>query len=449
MDYLAFTRHYRIGVDICYSYGLLPILLQHIVFWFTGPSFRPMIGCTVLVLVLTAIYFACLLEHLPAGRLWLVALVALSPTLLIVNPNWPYSVAVLSMLFAILFVLKDRLDIALAISTIGCFCVPSLPLVLTILLAFCIIFNWWKAQGRSFSTLVARLAPGAIVYAALAVLLGTVFGFRSLAATAIPLTGATYYKQSGLGGLGAFIDFLHPAGHSMKYYVAYYLGSPVTWFVLCTLFIFGLSLCVLFFVLRGRALDPSSTLIVVYSVVQAAFITVAYGTHGQHVLYDGLLASTALVGIASIPKTKMRNTALLVFILSGILAESSGAYKTLDAWRSTAPGPGTFGLYAGVGLAKDWSDVVQVSQHRKTLVLAYATGQHIYYPTIEEPDAWFMIPGLIYPAQENAILEQIRNADIVVEDGTSPSPIVTDKIRSALAAMHEIHPGGAYRFLEH
>lgn len=436
------AKHYRLGVDVYYSYGLLPVLLQHLVLVPFGRSYRPMLGCTLVVLVLNAFFWAALLEHLPARRRWLVTIVALSQLVLAVNPNWPYSLALLSMMFALLFVLKNRLDSALALSTVGCFCVPSLTLVLTVLIFLLILSTWWLTPGRSLSKLAALAFPGLLTYSALALLLGFVYGFPSLLATAIPLNGAHFYKEIGYTGFEAFLTFVHPAGYGMKYYIAYYIGSPVTWFCLCSLFLFGLSIHLLASVLKGRRLTPAASFVVLFSIVQFVFIFFVYGSRGQHGIYEGLLASATLVGISVLPGPRHRNIALTAFLAVGVVGESGAVYKTFREWRTTTRTPESLGLYADPGFVKELSKVVQLSQHRGTLMLGYATGIHIYYPTLEEPDAWFLQTGQLFPNQIQAIVDQINHADVVVEDLTSPSAAVSSdvSIQAALNAMQPAPP---------
>ncbi len=148
LDYLL-AKHFRLAVDTYYSYGLLPVLIQHLLFVEFGRGYWPLLGFTVISLVLMAAFWARLLRYMPPRKIWLVTIVALSPTLILVNPILPYCLVQLSMLFALLFVLEDRLDIALAISAVGCLSVPSLPLVLTALLLLLIVINWWVSTDRS------------------------------------------------------------------------------------------------------------------------------------------------------------------------------------------------------------------------------------------------------------------------------------------------------------
>jgi len=436
------ARHLRLGVDVFYSYGLLPVLLQHLVFLPFGRGFKPMLGCTLLVLVFNAIFWAALLEHLPPQRRWLLAVVALSQIIFLVNPNWPYSLAVLSMMFALLFVLKDRLDIALAVAAVGCFCVPSLTLVLTALIGLMIVANWWLHPNRRMATLAALLAPGAITYAAIGVLLGSVYSFPSLFATAFPLAGARFYKDIGYTGFNALLTFIHPAGYGWKYYIAYYTGSPVTWFVLCSIFLFALTVYSVAPLLKGRRLAPPVQFVVLYSIVQFVFVFFVYGSRGQHSIYEGVIAAATLVGISTLHEPRLRNAALGVFLVVGIMAETGAIYKTVNAWRTTVRSPDSLGLYADPAFIKELDKVVQLSRTHKTLMLGYATGIHNYYPTLEDPDAWFLQQWQLFPSQKQAIVNQIEQADVVVEVLTSQSAAVNSDphIQAALNAMQTASP---------
>ncbi len=439
------TKHHQLGVDIFYSYGLLPVFLQHLLFLVFGRSFKPMIGCTLVVLALNALFWAALLERLPPQRRWLASVALLSPIVLVVNPNWPYSLAVLSIMFALIFVLESRLDIAHAISAIGCFCVPSLTLLLFVLIGFTIAGGWVRSPARRARHLAAMLAPGVLTYAGLAVALACIFGYAPLAATAIPLNGSRFYKEAGYSGLGAFLTFFHPAGYGTKYYIAYYAASPVTWFVLCSLFLFAYTAACLPSLIKRIPLAPPATFVVLYSVLQFAFVFFIYGARGQHVLYEGLIAAATLVGISNLPRS--RTLALALFVVVGVAGETGTVYKAVAAWRTTAPSPVTFGLYADPGLARELAEIVEESRSRKTLVLGYATGIHNYYPTLEDPEAWVMQRGQLFPEQKKAITAQIEQADAVVEVLASQSPAVNSdpQFQAALNAMQLDRPRTYFR----
>ena len=151
LDYLL-DQHLRLGVDTFYSYGLLPVSIQHWLFVVFGRGYWPLIGCAIVTTVLTALFWARFLRSLPGKWIWLAAILAMAWTLNSVNPNLPYSLVQLSLLFALLFVLMGRLDISLAISAIGCWSVPSLPLVMAAALAAFLLIEWFTQSRRSVGT---------------------------------------------------------------------------------------------------------------------------------------------------------------------------------------------------------------------------------------------------------------------------------------------------------
>jgi hypothetical protein len=437
LEYLFFIKHYRLGVDVGYSYGLLPVLIQHLACLAGGLSFKPLIGCTLVVVVVSAVFWAALLMQLPPRREWLFTVAALSPLILPVNPKLPYSLAVLSIQFATLYLLKRRFDIALAIAAVGSLCIPSLPLVLTLLIGLWALADWWSNPDRSLRGLAALFAPAIGIYAALAALLSLVFGFASFSATALPIAGARFYRESGLSKFGAFLAFLHPAHMSTKYYIAYYVASPVTWFVLCSLFLVALAGRTAFLAVKGATPTAAEIVVVLFAVLQSVFVFFAYGVSDQHISFDAVLAAATLIGISTLPAKKARGIALTLFLCLGVLGEAGPAFKTILLWRSTAPQPGTLGLFAASDQAREWSDIVSGSRHGRTLMLGYAAGQHIYYPTIENPDAWFLHTPLLFPSQKQQLLDEIRQADTVVEYLQSWSNIVDadPDIHAAVAEM--------------
>jgi hypothetical protein len=415
IDYLL-ARHFRLAVDTYYSYGLLPVLIQHLLFNGFGRGYWPMIACTIVTLILMAGFWARFLRHFPEQKIWLAAVIAISPTLFLVNPNFPYSLVQLSMLFALLFVLEERLDIALAVSAVGCLSVPSLPLALTGLVLLLIVIDWWITSDRSAAYLTRRLAPGACTYVLLALILSFIYGCRSLLATALPILGMKFYKAVNYGGLTALMAFLHPAGRSFKYYFAYYLGTPVSWWVVSTilLFVFGaLSIATIF---RRRALDSTSSFITVCAILMAVFTFFAYGAPGQEIYYNPVLAAGVLLGLCSLPLGSFRKILLGAFIGLGMFGLASQVHATWTAWTNTRPSTETAGLYADSAWTAEWTDIVHISRKHKLFLLSYGTGEHHYFPTVETADTWFVRTGLLFPADKERLLEKIKDADVVVED---------------------------------
>ena len=110
--------------------GLLPVAIQHGLFVIFGRGYWPLLACAIVTLVLIALFCAQMLRFLPKGWIWIAAFVVFSRILNPVNPNLPYALVELSILFALLLVCCGHTDLALAASAIGCWSVPSLPIAL-------------------------------------------------------------------------------------------------------------------------------------------------------------------------------------------------------------------------------------------------------------------------------------------------------------------------------
>lgn len=416
LDYLV-DKHYRLGVDVGYSYGLLPVLLQHVLFVAFGRGYWPMVGCALATLLLMALFWDRLLRVAAPEWRWLAAIVVVSPIVLMVNPNFPYSLVIISLLFALLLVLQWRLDAALAVSAIGCLSVPSLPLVLAAAIAILIVVDWRRGGDRSVSVLARRFAPGVIVYVGIALLLAAVYGPASLLSTLLPLRGLEHYQAVNYGPLTSLMMFLHPEGAGLKYY----LFDRATWWVLSTalLFIFGIGAARA--MIGRRELDPRNVFLVLCAGLHAAFVFVVSGPPRQHGIYDPLLVAGVLVGLAGAWPQRWSRIALAAFIGLAVLGHENQVRSTMKAWKETRRGPLTAGLYASSAWTDAWSEIVRASANRKLLLLSYGSGVHHYYPSVHSPDVWFLMPGLVLPAQRERVLADVDASDVIVQalDGST------------------------------
>lgn|GEM_PF-3302856 len=409
-------RQLRLGVDAYYSYGLLPVWIQHLLFRVFGAGYGPLLGCTVVTIALMALFWALLLRHLPAERIWLLAIVALCPIVIWVNPNFPYSLVQLSMLFALWLVLESRLSAALAVSMVGCLSVPSLTLALSFFISLLIFANWWTEGERKLGALARQIAPGLVTYALGAALLAWVFGTSSFIASALPLLGMQFYKAVHYGTIGALLEFLHPSGQTLKYLILYYAGTPVTWWVLATLLLFYFGARSVRAVWAEKKIQPKHAVVLICAVMQAIFAFHGYGVPGQEIVYSPWLLAAVLVGASQLPHEIFRKGILILLAAIGLLGTAAQARRTLIDWRTSVKNADTANLYAHADWVKDWSDVLQLSQGSKLFLFSYGTGQHHYFPSIESPNVWFVRTGQMFPADKQRVLSQLQNAEIVVED---------------------------------
>jgi len=409
-------QHLRLGVDAYYSYGLLPVWIQHLLFRVFGAGYGPLLGCTVATIALMALFWALFLRHLPAERIWLLAIVALCPIVIWVNPNFPYSLVQLSMLFALWLVLENRLSAAFAVSMVGCLSVPSLTLVLSSFIFLLILANWWTERERKAGTLARQIAPGLVTYTIGAALLAWVFGTSSFVASALPLLGMQFYKAVHYGTIGALLEFLHPSGQSFKYLILYYAGTPVTWWVLATLLLFYFSVRSAKAVWAEKRIQPKHAVVLICALLQAIFAFHGYGVPGQEIVYSPWLLAAVLVGASQLQNQIFRKGIVFLLAAIGLLGTAAQARRTLIDWRTSVKNADTANLYAHADWVKDWSDVLQLSRDHKLFLFSYGTGQHHYFPSVESPSVWFVRTGQMFPADKQRVFLQLQSAEIVVED---------------------------------
>jgi hypothetical protein len=436
LDYLL-EKHLQLGVDTFYSYGLLPVLIQHLLFAAFGRGYWPLIACTIATLILTAGFWALLLRHFPKQLIWLISVIAMSPTLFQVNPNLPYSLVQVSMLFALLFVLEGRLDIALAVSVVGCLSVPSLPLVLTALLLLLILIDWRINSDRSAAYLIRQIAPGACAYVLLALILCLIFGYRSVVATALPVFGIKFYRTVHYTFFGSEMGFLNAERHGLKYYIEYFTATPLGWLIASILVLFVLGAQAIGAMIRDRAAEPSKAFVGLCAIIEGILVFFAYGPQGQHTLYDPILVAGMLVGISRLSPGRWRKVLLVTFVALGVLSQSALVRRTWLDWKETRPSLQSANLYAEPAWTEEWSKILEISKTKKVLLLSYGTGVHHYFPTIQTADVWFLRTGQLFPADKRRLLAKIQDADVIVEDLSGPTSAIDadEDIQSRLSSM--------------
>jgi hypothetical protein len=436
LDYLL-AKHFLLAVDTYYSYGLLPVLIQHLLFVGFGRGYWPLLGFTVISLGLMAAFWARLLRYMPPQKIWLVTVVALSPTLILVNPILPYCLVQLSMLFALLFVLEDRLDIALAISAVGCLSIPSLPLVLTALLLLLIVINWWVSTDRFGLHLIRQLAPGALTYVLLAGLLSLIYGFKSVAFTALPILGMKFYRTVHYNFFGSEFGFLRLESHSLKYDIEYFTATPLGWWITSNLILFVLGAQAIGTMIRSRRAMPLKSFVALCAILQVVLVFFAYGPQSLHNLYDPVLVAGTLVGLLDVSPGRWRNAFLVTFVTFGIMGQSALVRRTWLDWTETRPSLDSANLYASPAWTEEWSKILEISKTKRVLLLSYGTGVHHYFPTIQTADVWFLRTGQLFPVDKQRLLVKIQDTDVIVEDLSGPTSAIDadDDIQSRLSSM--------------
>ncbi len=419
LDYLL-DKHLRLGVDTYYAYGLLPVSIQRGLFYVFGRSHWPLIGFDFLYLVLIAIFWTYLLRHVGRPNMWCFGIVAITPILHWTNPILPHALLQLSLLFSLLFVLRRRMDIALAVAVAGCFCHPSLSLVMAGLLTGAIVTDWWIGKDRSISVLARQLFPGLLCGSLLVLGLSLEFGGGSVVATVLPLRGVEHYRAVNYGLFTSGLPFLWPRGANLNYYI----GSRAGWWIISTILLMVLGCFAFVRIVRSQKLEAMAVAVVLSAMIHGVFVFVAYGPTESYIIYLPTLAAGVILALSWLPAGRLQWTLVTVFIGLGLSSNLTQYRKIAGLWRDTERSEKTAGLYAEPVWAEEWSKIAELAGNHNLLLLSYGSGIHHFFPQVQGPDNWFLQPAQVLPSDKIRLLAKLQVADVVVQDLGSPTEYV-------------------------
>ncbi len=437
-------KGFRIGVDTYYLYGLLPVLLQDVLFKLFGRGAWPLIACHFMHLALMAAAFTVIVRHTAQPTRWMLGAIALSPIIIWVCPNISYVLVQISMVWALACVLERRYRLALVIAAFGCWSVPSLSLVTFGCIGLLLLAHWWLEGERKFGRLLKLVGPGVAMYLALGLLFCVYFGVASTLATALPLQGASFYEAVDYGVFTSLKIFLYPGvSESRPNWSAarYYVFDRATWWVFSTLLLTALGAFNAWKLLRRPAdasgIDPKSAFVVICAFLHWVFILVAYGTPPQHIIYDFLLVAGTLIGLSALRHSRPRSGLIAIFFTLGVFSFGNQASTALWQWRVMAKTPESAGFYAHEDFVKEWTEVVERSKSNRLFLLSYATGVHHYFPTIINADSWLIQWGQMLPPDKERLMAKLATAEVVVEDLTGILSVFDrdEDIRRELASL--------------
>jgi hypothetical protein len=405
----------RPGVDFGYTYGLLPLLIQHLYFAAFGMSHWPTLAMLALYVLSMLVFWALLTREI--GQTWVTfgILLGLSEMMIFFVP-WPPTLAhmlmKISIAFSLYFMMKQRLSLALSVAALGALAVPSLPIVLTGIIALIIAWEWWQKPGRTLLRLVAQIAPAVAAYGGCVLLMTAFFGWRSVLQSLVPTGGAKLYRAMNFGIFGQGLYFLHPPGANLSYY----LLTPAGMWIVCSglLVVFGCLAALR--IARTSSLTGIPLLVVVCCALHLIFVFAAYGNAFSYELFSFFLAAGIVAGISSLTDRRLKIAVSSLLLIFGLLSQVGEIKDALQLWKTESTSPETAFLYAPNDFQPEWKSVLSMSKNRRVFLLSYGMGVDAYYPEIGTPNSWLLLPGLPLPREDAYVLQQIRAADVVVEE---------------------------------
>jgi hypothetical protein len=437
-------KHLRLGVDVGYTYGLLPVLLQHVFSPLLGRGYRLILGFGVAHLAAMAVFWTLLWRRLGMSLEVLTAVVLLSPLAAISVPVPAQALLQLSIVFGLLCLLAGRLPEALVIALIGWLSVPSLTIVLTVLVCGWMVPAWWgRPQPRGISVLLGWVLPGLAASAGLVLLLGFRFGWDSLWSTILPTGGAAVYRAMHFGIFADGWHYLHPPGARL----GYYLGTKVGWWILGTLLLTLVAARAATQMWSESRVSGLGAFVVSCWVLHVAFILVAFGSGYHTMYYDPILVAGVLAGLSTVSARPLRMAALASFVALGVLGQTTAFREARRDWTDSHRFPSTGFLYAPASFESEWRPILEAASTQKVLLLSYGNGVREFFPQVTTPNSWFLLPGLLKDREHRELLAQIREADVVAEELGETTRLIDDDpdIQTALARFPRRTSGASFR----
>jgi hypothetical protein len=136
---------------------------------------------------------------------------------------------------------------------------------------------------------------------------------------------------------------------------------------------------------------------------------------------------------------------LVAFVGLGLLATTSSVRAWSRGWTSAKRFDDTGSLYAPDAFEAEWRPILKAASTKKVLILSYGNGVREFFPQIQAPDSWFLLPGILKPPEKQKLLDQIRNADVVAEELQENTRLVDEDpdIQAALKPL-SIGPSGEW-----
>ncbi|MGC2659868.1 MAG: hypothetical protein WA324_18065 [Bryobacteraceae bacterium] len=421
LDHLL-DKHLKIGVDVGYPYGFLPILVQRFYSGFFGSGPWQMIGFQLIYAVLNALFWVLLLLEVEFSWARIALLIAFQSFLIIGLPTPAHGLMQLSIIFALYFLLKERLDLALLVAAIGSLALPTIPIPLAAIVSLVILLHWLAAKDRHWSQLVRRFVPAVLGYLAVLAILIAKFGRASVLPSLLPLRGAAHYKIMNYGFVREGRNFWDPAGANYRYY----LGNHAGIWILSSLLLLAYALACSVRMFHLRRLRGVPLIVVTCAILHVTFVSLGFGGAFSSVYYEPLLAIGLLLGICEFHTPRVRGVIALCLLVFGVLGSFQEGRFELRKWRDDHASAETANLFASESVRREWVQVLDLAARHRVFVLSVGGGLDTLYPQVGWSQSWFLLPGITTPRGNQFVVDQMREADVVAE--ATDEPIILTKI---------------------
>ena len=409
----------RPSVDFGFLYGLLGLLVQKAYFALFGTGHWTTLGFLGVYLLLVILFWDLLNRELGYSWLNFAILVGLSSMITGIVSSIPtpsHALLRLFLIFSLYFSLKGKNALALALAMVGSLFVPSLPIILSGLLALVILCQWWTCSHRSIRSLLAQFVPAAVSYAVAVLVLIGFYGARSVIPSLLPLQGAAHYKAMNYG------FFTKGGGYSGRAFwdppdptLGYYLYSKSGIWLLCSALLVGFAGMAAFQLFRSRKIAGAPLFIILCCLLHLFFVFFAFGNKGSSVYYEMILVAGILAGITLLQSRRWQIAIATALVVLGLLSERTELGEQKLVWKTWSKSADTANLYAPNDFHPEWKAILALAAQRNLFLVSYGTGVSHYFPQIATAPSWFFLPKSVLPPEDAYVLKHIQDADVVVE----------------------------------
>jgi hypothetical protein len=416
---LLLAQGLRPTIDFSYTYGLLSLTIERVVFSVFGVKPWVFAALNFIYCLCVVVALVRVLVHLNPNWKLVVFLAAIFPHVVAVLPphlTQALEAALLSNAIAS-HICKQR-KFALSL-TVLCIFVKSTMAGLFLLIQLAILIMELANVDKSqwLSTVRRRLMPALVTGIVTTILLLVLYGPTPLFRTLFPLDIAKHYEAVHMGffrGIG------QPFWWPDKVNLNYYIGSAAGFWLGSTAFIVFLAI---YFLVKPNyrsattelRLVPPADLVepfVILALLQILFICFLFGHWYHYTSYPYLLGMGLLWSFHWKP---MRSWLWVLVLFAALLGQKATMMSNVTAWRTTHRSVATYGLWASPEKQNEWVEVKNALHGEQAMVLSGRGAPGILDSQLESTEMWYYMPGAINTLEVQKVRDQLKkNRHVIV-----------------------------------
>ncbi len=405
------SHGYRPTIDFAYPYGLLAAFAGQT--WFglfgTAPSsYEAAMAVCDLLIVLALARVASRLRFGPFG----IAIIVVAMGYAVQTSYWSLSQALEAVLISqgLAAQTLGNKPRALMFGSAAVLAKPSMGYLYSLLLLVLIAIEIRDRSADRIRASMRAVAPAAIIFVGLLILLASDFGFSPLLHTVAPITGMKNYQARHFG-------FFRGEGRLFWYDPSegwfYYLGTVAGFWILATLYLVTAAIAALRRRLTGSSAEASARdeLVITCALLHLAFITLFFGNRWSWAYYSYLLF-LGVAAAADIGPAYRRLAAALVMV--GVISWILPAFYFKGLWTTNIRSAQTAGLWASPRQTAEWSRVLDSVRGKHAVILDSRGAAEVVFKQFSAPVSYFLSSGLSKPSEIERKLTELAHAERVV-----------------------------------